>query len=109
VTPMSQEELNRLAKLLFVGLFGTLAWVANHLFHGKKLPLGRFIGGLLGSLIASMSMVGLLHIAYQSPSIELQFGIAGIVGWAGGNSLARVFEALENRLYDIISGDEEDE
>ena len=104
--PFSPEEIGRLWKLAIIGVFGMLAWLSNYLFHGRKLPIGRFIGGMTGAMIASMSVVGVLHSIIPHPSVELTFGIAGIVGWVGGNSLARIFDMLEKRLYQVLQGGE---
>ena len=102
MSPFSPDEVGRLWKLVIVGIFGMLAWFANHLFHGRRLPIGRLFGGLLGAMIASMSVVGILHSVIPSPSVELMFGVSGVVGWVGGNSLARIFDLLERKLYQFL-------
>ena len=107
MTPFSQDEINRIMRLFFIGLFGMIAWFSNHLFHGRRLPIGRLVGGLLGAMIASISVVGLVYSVNTSPSVELLFGVSGIVGWIGGNSLARIFDLMEQKMRDTL-GLEED-
>lgn len=102
----TDKELTDIARLLITGLFGVVAWAARSFLAEEPIKLGRFIGGLLGAWVASTSVVGLLHVVVAHPSVELLFGVAGTVGWIGGNVLGKIADLAEDYLRKRLGLDE---
>lgn len=77
----------RIVLLLWGALLGGLAWIARTLSATDDLPpLRRFAGGILGSCLATFS-TGALALHYLDADPLFLIGMAGPIGWLGGDAL----------------------
>lgn len=95
--PFNQNEIKDIMVLVWGAGIAALAWVARALMKGTRMSWLRFLGGILGAAIASFSFGALIDpVGWITPIMKL--GIAGVVGWAGGDVLSALATQLEKKL-----------
>lgn len=74
--------------ILWAGFIGSLAFIAKALM-GPRLGILPFVGGVLGSALASFSFA-ILAVEVANVSDLMVLGLAGPIGWLGGDVLANL-------------------
>ena len=102
--PFSPDDMKELVILLWGAVVAALAWTARTLRSAQSFTALQFVGGILGAAVASFAFGALIHTAdWLTPVTKL--GIAGVVGWVGGDVLAALASQFEKRVGWRITDD----
>ena len=92
-----EDWKNNVFVLMMGALVGILSQLGRMISDERTFSMRRILGGLLGSGMVAFVSGALLRGIYPDASFNLTLGVAGILGWAGGDAFGLLFEALAKR------------